>query len=642
MNSPRPSSNARAGSTFVWANATSASRAGDFPVWFGAVVVAGLWLLARPYIGVRHDGVLYLGQTLIQLEPKSLSHDLFFAFGSQDKFSIFSRVNAALYQALGIARSQQILLGVCHVSLLMATLLLLRPLRAQMDRWLGLAALAVMAHGYGGLGVFSFAESFVTARTVAEPLSLFAIVASLAGRRRLTIAFAIAALMAHPLMAFPALIVCWRLECERDARWRWAIVLAGLPIALGIMGVSPFVGLFQRFDPEWQALVREFNGHVFVSKWGHVDWQIVAMDSAVLFACGRLLPRPLALLCRVTLGSVIALTLVSAIGADLLGNVLISGMQLWRGLWLAHVLSIACLPALLMHLWRASESAKLCAVATALAAISVYALWPAAWAFQLWAGMTAWIWLTKRALPPISLRTAFAATSLAIAGVTIVVGARTVSSLLAANATMDVGMWLWVLTTLPVVSLPMAYGLLRLAQSGGGMRGIAVMGGVAVVMVGAALWDRRPAWNEYVESASPGTHPFAQLIKPAAQVYWPDELAATWLLLSRPSFFASQQGAGLLFNRPTAVEFARRRPAVAPLGLQRELCDIVAALNGQASHGECVPDQELIDDLCRFPQGPDFLVLPYRLARGVVAEWTFAAAHPNPRTYFLYDCTHIR
>lgn len=610
-------------------------------LWFGVLVVAGLWLLARPYIGVRHDGVLYMGQTLLQLQPESLSHDLFFAFGSQDKFSIFSRVSAALYQTLGMAHAQQVLLAVCHGALLVAVALLLRPLRTRTERWLGLAAVAAMSHVYGGLGIFSFAESFVTARTLAEPLSVLAIAACLYGRSFLTASLIVAALIAHPLVAFPALIVCWQLQSARDARWRWAILLVGLPIALALAGISPFAGLFQRFDPAWSALVHEVNAHVLVSKWGLIDWQGVTMDAALLFACGRMLPQSLARLCRATLGTALALTLVSAVGADLLSSVLITGLQLWRGLWLAHLLAMACLPALLLHLWRAGESGRLCAVATALAAVSVNALWPAAWAFEVWAGLTAWLWATNQSLSPAFARIAFVATGLAIAAVAIVAGAGTASSLLAAGATLDAGMWLWVLFSSPVLTLPLAFGLLRAAGMGGAKRAIAMTAAVLLVMVGAALWDRRSAWIEYVESTSPGQHPFARLIPPHAQVYWPDELAATWLLLERPSFFSNHQGAGLLFNRPTAMEFARRRPALATLSLQREICGILGALNGDGRNDECVPDQDVIDDLCRFPQGPDYLVLPYRLARGVIGEWTFDRA-PKHKTYYLYDCLKLR
>lgn len=43
------------------------------------------WLLAHPYAGLRHDGVLYLGQVLHYLGVGDLQHDVFFAHGSQKK-----------------------------------------------------------------------------------------------------------------------------------------------------------------------------------------------------------------------------------------------------------------------------------------------------------------------------------------------------------------------------------------------------------------------------------------------------------------------------------------------------------------------------------------------------------------------------
>jgi hypothetical protein len=641
MNLP-DSSPTRGSATLVGSNASAVAKSHNISLWIGAVIIGGLWLLARPYIGVRHDGVLYMGQTLMQLQPDALSHDLFFAYGSQDKFSIFSRITAALYQAFGMARAQQIVLAACHAALLVAVAFLLRPLHVPLERWLGLAAVAVMSHAYGGLGSLSFAENFVTARTLAEPLSILAIVMCLSGRRLFTVGIMATALVVHPLIAFPASIVCWQLLCARDARWRWAVLLIGVPIALAIAGVSPFAGLFQRFDPDWRALVEETNALVFVSKWGVIDWQGVVMDGVILFACARLLPEFLATLSRITLRTAIALALTSFVGADLLGSVLITGLQLWRGVWLMHLLAMACLPALLLRLWRAGESGKLCAIAAALAAVATNALWPAAWALQVWAAMTAWLWATNRSLSPPVIRAAIGVTGSAIAALTIAVGARTAAELLDAGALLDWQMRLWMAFTSPALALPVVFGLLWAAQRHGAMQVVAVMLGVVLVTVGAATWDRRSAWIEYVETAVPGQHPFARLIPPRAQVYWPDELAATWLMLSRPSFFTTYQGAGLLFSRATAMEFGRRRPALAPLAMQREICSILAALNGdRAARNDCVPKQEVIDDLCRFPRGPDYLVLPYRLPNGVIAEWTFDRA-PQHKAYYLYDCIKLR
>ena len=65
-------------------------------------VLLALNALARPYAGIAHDARLYSAQVLHQLEPESYSDDLFFRYGSQDQFSIFSRVAAPIVNLLGL------------------------------------------------------------------------------------------------------------------------------------------------------------------------------------------------------------------------------------------------------------------------------------------------------------------------------------------------------------------------------------------------------------------------------------------------------------------------------------------------------------------------------------------------------------
>lgn len=630
------------GSVPVSACQSKDSRIADVPEWFGALLIVGLWLLARPYIGMRHDGVLYMGQTLLQLKPDALSDDLFFAYGSQDKFSIFSWLTARLHQSFGWASTQMLVLVVCHAGLLVAAAIVVRPVLSPVERWSGLAALAVVSHGYGGLGIFSFAETFVTARTLAEPLALLAVAALLSGRSVLAVLCLGAAALAHPLVALPVVVVCWLLQCKRDPRWRWALLLLALPVALAVADFGPFSALLKRFDPEWIDLVVEVNGHVFVSRWGLIDWQVVVLDACLLAAAARCLPAPLARLCGVTLIVALTLIAISLIGADLFKNVLITGLQLWRVLWLAHLLAIACSPALLLLLWRSRETiGRLSATATALAALAANAYWPSAWLLEVWAAITVLLYCRKQPLSPDLARFAVLATVVALVVLSIASVARNATSLVAAGAELDAAMWLWLLFTTPTLALALTAALMWAVQVN---RAHALAASVVVwtmTAAGTALWDRRPAWIEFVESAFPGQHPFAQHVAPQAQVYWHGELAATWSALARPSFFSTQQGAGLLFNRPTAMEFARRRPAFATLNFQQEICGIVAALNPSAHKDDCAPDQVVVDEICQFPNGPDYLVLPYKLARGVIAEWKFSAASKRV-TYYLYECHQLR
>ena len=72
------------------------------------------------------------------------------------------------------------------------------------------------------------------------------------------------------------------------------------------------------------------------------------------------------------------------------------------------------------------------------------------------------------------------------------------------------------------------------------------------------LWDKRTPWQKFLEADSLAPKPFTRALKRDAQVFWLDGVEETWLLLRRPSYFSMAQGAGALFDRQTALTYARR------------------------------------------------------------------------------------
>ena len=61
-------------------------------VWSRLLLVAAVYLIARPYWGIAHDAQIYVGQALNLSHPGLLANDLFFRYGSQDRFTIFSAI----------------------------------------------------------------------------------------------------------------------------------------------------------------------------------------------------------------------------------------------------------------------------------------------------------------------------------------------------------------------------------------------------------------------------------------------------------------------------------------------------------------------------------------------------------------------
>lgn len=101
------------------------------------------WLLAHPYAGLRHDGVLYLGQVLHYLGVGDLQHDVFFAHGSQQTWSLYSALMAPLYEHASIATVSLLVLIPAHVAFASAMWALLAPLKDPELRWAGVLCTAL-------------------------------------------------------------------------------------------------------------------------------------------------------------------------------------------------------------------------------------------------------------------------------------------------------------------------------------------------------------------------------------------------------------------------------------------------------------------------------------------------------------------
>src|SRR4051812_43722218 len=69
-------------------------------------MLVGLLLLLNsifmPYVGMIHDAQLYSGLVVNRIDPRVLGGDLFFQYGSQDQYSLFSPLMTPLVLILGV------------------------------------------------------------------------------------------------------------------------------------------------------------------------------------------------------------------------------------------------------------------------------------------------------------------------------------------------------------------------------------------------------------------------------------------------------------------------------------------------------------------------------------------------------------
>ena len=366
----------------------------------GTALAAGtlgtvLFLSLFGYWGLVHDTRLYALQALAWLHPQ-LRQDLYLRFGSQDDYTLFSAFFTPLIQALGLEGAALALCVLSLLALFTATAYLLTRLSGSVGSLggtfsaplAGTLAVAMLPVTYGALSIFHVAEPFATPRPLAAALGLLTI-AWVLERRWLPAALAaIAALLVHPLMAWPAVV----LALWVGLRLRLAVMLTllgALVLILAAWAGAPLLErLFQVMDPEWQAMTGAMATYLWTATWEAGDWNsagvallsplVAAMALAGASRAEGDEPSPPSngrgvydLTSRYFSGYpklALAASLLGATGllaAVLLGdgfnNLLSLQLQPWRALWLSHWLGVAGLGLVCVRYARTQDPADLMA-----------------------------------------------------------------------------------------------------------------------------------------------------------------------------------------------------------------------------------------------------------------------------------------
>ncbi len=575
------------------------------------LLVLATWALSHPYRGLFHDAGLYTLLALAHLHPASLSADVFLKFGSQDAYTLFSPLYSAVCAWWGVEPAAAALTFLFQAALAAAAWALARTVMPASLALLGTAFVIAVPGDYGPGRIFTCLEPFLTPRMAAEALVLAALAAALLGRRLLSIALTLAAGLLHPIMAMAGAFALLMLY----AGLRRPIVTAALLIvglkALALAAVFLPLGPWGRFDATWLTLVKDRSPYLFLASWDLDDWSRLAVTLVTLFIgwhvpqChtaphGQVGPQghnaphdpathdhPASLvhlvppdhpllhdrvraLCLVTLLTVAAGVVLTAIGCDWLHLVLLTQLQPWRWQWLGTVVAAVTLPYIVYSRWHAGTNER-----------TTLMLLLAAWAFgstpyALVAAVAALLSLIGiHRLKDSEARWIFWG---ALGLLALAVVWRVATNLEFTDAHyLDPHLSGWIRRsmsfsrdgTAPMALLALAWWLARTHARSTGTAGtaLAVLAAGACAALLPATWD---AWTtqEIQPQRAAQFAAWRPLIPPGSEVFWPESPVDTWLLLDRPSYLSVIQTSGMVFSRTTALELNRRaqslRAAVAP------------------------------------------------------------------------------
>jgi hypothetical protein len=622
------------------------------------LLVVGIWLAFHPYAGIVHDSRLYVAQALRALHPEIFDKDFFFAFGSQDDFSLFSKVFAPMVGLLGPTAATMAGVALSHVLWLSgATALALRLAPDRASAVAGLAIVAGMPAFYGGWLVFSLGEGFFTSRLPAEGMALWALWALVGRRLGLACALAVTCALFHPLVGLTVFAVGFVFLVLRDVRWI-ALGIAGLAVisVLAFAGIAPFDALARTMDPEWLAVVQKRNIFVFPGHWPAASFAYLAFFIMTAGAVAALLEGWRRRLVVAAMAAAMGGVLVAYIGGDLLHNAFVIQVQPWRAIWLLAVLAHLGAGFLMVRLWRLRPDG-----------LALIALIAFAWLLSEFVNNRLGVALGAFACTVAVLRlrdfvrpipAVLCAASIGLLYLLVVLLAayrgKVVVDLLDVVPG-QITFWDAFVRLTEIEGAATAVIVITLARCWPEVarKALPVMA-LLLVAASAAVWDRRSDIEIALTAEVPPAD-FDQALAPDAQVFWERDVRGTWFLLRRPSYFSSLQGSGLLFHRETAMTFVHRARVLEPL-MGEDMTEWSHRTDPKEPEYIPLPalDRGMLVYACRQDSSLDALVLSRAVEGAYTATWSLPRTFYHPwllyegydvpplQHLYLYRCADLR
>jgi hypothetical protein len=507
---------------------------------------------------------------------------------------------------------------------------------------LSLGLLIAIPAPYGGQRVFHLAEPFLTARLPAEVLSLLAIWAFLARKRMLGATFICVAILVHPLMAFPAALLCGFLWADELRPNSLTVPLLSVAVVcVAVAGSFVLGGDNAVMAPDWVATAHSRSAFLFLDRWLPADWNHTLLSLITVLLASVAIPSGMVpRLARSALCLGLAGLLLAFIASELLHLKLLMQGQPWRWLWPLRFLAIVSLPATVLAMWRrggAGQGAALLLVSGWLVVSPVgtrstlLAVMPAILAIAATA-----LCLAGSQLPE-STRVLARRGGFGVLGVVLCAVVVTASLGLAVSAkegpqtAMQAMRIVLNLITPAVVILSLAWFALAMFRWQPTAFVILAVG-LGMMVFAAPVASEKWTLRKY-EDARQSFADWRALIPEHAEVFWWNGLREVWFLLDRRSYLTLSQGGGVVFSPQVSSELRRRAQVT------RDFIDPGYWFN-EAAPGDMEPNtltHRILVSTCRDP-ALGFVVSTDDIGLDAPrAEWPTAAHY-----VYLYDCAKVR
>jgi hypothetical protein len=610
---------------------------------FLCLLLVTSWALMHHY-ALAGDGELYAVQAMARINPQ-LNSDIYLSATSQDKYTLFSPLYAWTIRLLGLQQAGAALFAVCTFSLIAAGWVIARSLWNERTAWLAAGMLVIAASNYGAYGVFQYAESYLTARTMSEALVVASLAAYFRGFAKLAWGIAASSMFIHPLMTLPGVLFLGCLSVP--LRHSLMCVAAGLAMTVLIVIAASISHFHSNYltvvSGPWLEMVRERSQFLFLRYWKIADWEAHARVLLCL-----MLSTQCAVDSRVRrLGA--AAFLVGAVGlivawiAGTFGPVaiLLQG-QAWRWFWVTAFTTVLMLIPTAIRLWKEGGCGAVCAVLL----IASWTFPPVNGAYLAATAMVLWT-VRSRVRPPTQYFLKMAA--YAIVAAMLIWAAADIWSVCTNRPVIktDEPLLIERLRSIWALQMPVLL-LVALAN-----RWIRFVRTPYVPVACTALLLAVCAFaipGTFKQIGSLGTSgeidaflDWRAIIPPTENVLIVpkrNSAAFLWFSLQRPSYLTVNQSAGVVFSPITSLEIRRRAEVLLPI---EDPDWRVLTQNMQKERGEKIANQsrplttERLMAVCADPQ-LGFVIAKESLGFN-------ALVHTGPgefKGWNLYDCRQLR